>query len=308
MIAAAAERGESVSDAKLAKWRAAGLLPRPVQRSLGRARGTVTVYPEGSTAQLLRLLTIRAEPGRFDPERALWRLWWEGWPVDPAKVRDALGRTLQAWESALGEFGQALDAEDGDPLRAFETARLPPLLAKARKRTGAGAFSTVGRLVLDAAAGRFSGFGSVAAVGRDVSDDDDAAVMDKALGLAGVARAVGVGPSTVGGVIEETMAEYSEAAGVEALRAALEAADDRAVATARADLQAVLTATRAVWGLFAALDSGSNAGRDLRAWSADDAADSLPGLVLVVMALRRDPTLRPILDYARRWASVGGAV
>lgn len=318
MKAAAAESGQPMSSPLLAKWRRAGLLPRPVQRSMGRGRGTVAIYPAGSTAQLLRLLAIRAEHeaapadgraerGRFNPDRALWRLWWEGWPVNPGKVRDALSDTLRTWEAALGELDRVQDADDGDPWGTFETDRLPPALADVRNRVGKSAFSTVGRLVLNAASGRFAGFLPVASVGNDVQDDGDDEIMGKALGVAGVARAVGVPSMAAGGMVEETLSEYSEAVGVGKLRATLDVTDDAALATARADLRAALAIAWGVLADFGAAHPRSSPAHNPLRWSPDDAADHLPGFVLVALALRRDPTLRPILDHARRLASAGGA-
>lgn len=292
LIAAAAERGGSVSSAMLAKWRAAGLLPRPVQRSLGRAHGTVTVYPDGSTAQLLRLLTIRAEPGRFDPERALWRLWWEGWPVDAERVRALLAKVLDAWEGDLVAFQDG----DGAILDAFETGRLPSLLAKTRKRAGTAAMPTVAALVLGALAGEAP---------ESWQDDDDGQALLRALGFAGAIR--GLGPAEARRFTADlagTLRRFGLAVSPAAMRDALDSAGSAGLSMARADLRSVVTGARVLWRVIAPTLPESTTGRDLLDAPNGQLLEMLPGAVLVVLALGRVPAYRRMLDALRTAAAV----
>src|SRR5258707_5993855 len=66
VIGYASSLGYIVSAAQLARWHRAGLLPRPRQRPLGRGRGTETVYPPGTSVQVVALCQIKAEEHRLD--------------------------------------------------------------------------------------------------------------------------------------------------------------------------------------------------------------------------------------------------
>ena len=83
--------------------------------------------------------------GRFDPEGARWRLWWEGWLVDPEQIRTRLTTTEDAWDHALATFRAAMDDGDvDDALTLFTESRLPyPVLGRARQRAGGEAFATL---------------------------------------------------------------------------------------------------------------------------------------------------------------------
>src|SRR5258707_10332904 len=80
--------GYTVSPAQLARWHRAGLLPRPRQQALGRGRGTETFYPPGSALQVVAICQIKDEERRL--ERIAFRLWWEGFPVEMAVIREQL--------------------------------------------------------------------------------------------------------------------------------------------------------------------------------------------------------------------------
>lgn len=93
LIASAARSGHSVSKRMLQRWRGQGLLP------LGR-RGpggpAVWLYPPGSERQLSRLLHWRSRSRHH--RGILLALWVEGFPIDLARVREALPRFIDEWE------------------------------------------------------------------------------------------------------------------------------------------------------------------------------------------------------------------
>lgn len=108
VIAYASGLGYLVTPTQLVRWHRAGLLPRPSQRPLGRGRGTMTTYPPGTAAQVVALCQIRDDERRLD--RIAFRLWWEGFNVDLAVIREQLQAVLRSIET---DIQRAAD----DPLR-----------------------------------------------------------------------------------------------------------------------------------------------------------------------------------------------
>jgi hypothetical protein len=101
LIKSAASLGYAITAAQLARWHRAGLLPRPSQRSLGRGRGTETVYPGGTSVQLVALCHRKEEERRLD--RLAFGLWWDGFSVDPDVVKDFLKANARSMEGKLRE-------------------------------------------------------------------------------------------------------------------------------------------------------------------------------------------------------------
>lgn len=88
VLLALAAAGFEVTGDQLGRWHRAGLLPRPRQRSLGRGMGTVTVYPPGTAEQAMALCRIRTHHRSL--RRAAFQLWWDGFAVDPAQVKEPI--------------------------------------------------------------------------------------------------------------------------------------------------------------------------------------------------------------------------
>src|SRR5260370_8260751 len=88
LIAHVSSYGFPVTKTELTRWHRAGLLPRPQRRSLGRGRGMVSIYPPGTTDQLLALCTIHRSEKRLP--YVAWRLWWEGYNVPLSAIRGFL--------------------------------------------------------------------------------------------------------------------------------------------------------------------------------------------------------------------------
>jgi hypothetical protein len=141
VIAYAAGLGYCVTAAQLVRWHRSGLLPRPSQRSLGRGRGTMTVYPPGAAAQVVALCQIREGERRLD--RIAFRLWWEGFAVDQAVIR---GQLQVAWQAIEADFQQPTGVAtccghgiQGVMRRSFGQRRLTAMMTAAQRSPAHGA-------------------------------------------------------------------------------------------------------------------------------------------------------------------------
>lgn len=175
-------RGYEVSAPQLARWHRAGLLPRPEQRSLGKAHGTQTVYPSGTREQLLALCEVHAEERRL--LYVAWRMWWAGYEVSVERIRAFIGRTVEQWDRHVQDL---VDPDTGELTEAAWklvdeafTVRLEKPLSKVRKRVGRGRFDTFTRLMIETNLGLFRGFSTE---DSNASEDDERRIMEKGLGL-----------------------------------------------------------------------------------------------------------------------------
>jgi len=178
--------GVPVTDAQLARWHRAGLIPRPDIQRLGRGKGTRSLYPAGTSARLIRVADVHRQEHRLG--HAAWRLWWEdGGPLSvPARAF-----LVDVACNLDGQRQQIVDLLDGDlsgdltAIRkmdelysSMQNDRLPQPLGQARARVGTTQFATVGRMLLELAADRFEGFQADPDTGVD-----DGAVLEKSWGL-----------------------------------------------------------------------------------------------------------------------------
>lgn len=93
LIESAARGGHSVSNRMLQRWRGQGLLP-PGRR--GKGGPAVWLYPASSEHQLSRLLHWRSRSRHH--RGILLALWVEGFPINLARVQEALPRFIDEWE------------------------------------------------------------------------------------------------------------------------------------------------------------------------------------------------------------------
>jgi hypothetical protein len=91
--------GQRPTRAQLRRYQQNGLIPKPRQVGLGRAKGTEVRYPSGTAEQLVAASKAMKSKS-FGIAR--WRLWWDGWPIDPIRIKRDLRthiRTSQQRES-----------------------------------------------------------------------------------------------------------------------------------------------------------------------------------------------------------------
>ncbi len=145
LMRAVKEAGLSVSSQQVARWHRTGLLPKPSQRSLGRGRGTQTVYPPGTTRQLVALIHLHKRHRYLDDVG--WRLWWHGFPVSERHWLGSLRHAASCFSDIRDKAGQALallesgDEDEADMVFAdMETAvansSAPKFVKHLRKRVG----------------------------------------------------------------------------------------------------------------------------------------------------------------------------
>jgi hypothetical protein len=195
----AAGRSFGVTQRQLQEWHRAGHLPRPTRRFLGRGKGSVSIYPPGTTDLMLALCQARGATAQLG--EAAWRVWWERGGPPGLQIRLFLARTALTWRHHLRALrGEAapllLDQPVEDPAgspsddlpepvweqidRAQMSRHLAPPLAATRKRMRNGRFSTLIRVLLTVASGEFTGY-KVDAVTR--TDAAERRIVESGLGL-----------------------------------------------------------------------------------------------------------------------------
>ena len=102
LIAAAAERGVTVSPYQLERWRKAGYLERNPRRWLGQGKGSVATPPAGAVDRIVLLAGLPPRRRRQLPLGQPLVEFADGLPVPEARVRQALVDELTRWSRALG--------------------------------------------------------------------------------------------------------------------------------------------------------------------------------------------------------------
>ncbi len=154
------------SKPQLVRWHRAGLLPRPLQRGLGRGRGTESIYPIGTTGLVLDLCAIRKHERRLSV--VAWHLWWSGHDALTKGIRRSLQQLAAEWERLLKRWVQNGDLTD-DGLSLIDQAEEPRIRGKAlrriRRRVGYRRMSTFMRVATEVVSGTFGNW-------RDLDDPD----------------------------------------------------------------------------------------------------------------------------------------
>lgn len=159
--------GFSVKPAALARWHREGLIPRPIQQTLKVGHGTVTLYPSGTSGQLVALCRVRRSSRSLDDVG--FRLWLAGYPVSDRYSVGYLKTAADEYDQIVLRLKQARDRLVSDDESIFDNAadelaticdgRIPLKLArKFRKRVGKANFDVLGRLVIDIVTGQFLTF------------------------------------------------------------------------------------------------------------------------------------------------------
>lgn len=129
LISGAKQAGALVSPRQLKRWRAAGLLPSPTRRGLGRGRGSRSAYPPGT---LERVLALARLPRRArSPGAAVLSLFSLGYEVEEAALRRAHSEWVTQTEERLRQ-----GAGSADPLDMAEVAAMRMLGPFLRTRLG----------------------------------------------------------------------------------------------------------------------------------------------------------------------------
>jgi hypothetical protein len=193
-------RGNPVSATQLARWHREGYIPRPVRHGLGRGRGTVSIYPPGTRAQLQALCAFWSK--ERDAEKVQWRMWWAGYPAPAAFAEQWLVGSVQAW-AEFAELWQTAQTEEDralgilpeaawDAIDEAREARLrSALMKRMRRRAGRDGFAAVMRMVLQASTGQFSGYHVDSTSGSTAEDQQDVV---RALGLDRLKLPLSAGP------------------------------------------------------------------------------------------------------------------
>lgn len=114
---------------QLKRWRASRLMPPPHRRSLGRGRGSVSAYPEGTPDLVLTLANL---PRRARaPVAATLASFARGAAVPEASLKWAHGQ----W---IGHLERSLARWPGDPFERAETGAREWLPSFVRSRVGKG--------------------------------------------------------------------------------------------------------------------------------------------------------------------------
>jgi len=299
LLAAATAAGLAVSQAQLSRWHRAGLLPRPQVRSLGRGRGTVSLYPPGSGQRLVLVAQLHQRERRLTS--VAWRLWWEdGGPV-PVPARELLAQVAQRWEQDRTHLAELLAAEEaGEPdatgeldaiYRRAEAGRIGRQLGQVRRNIGREGFSTVVRVVGEIAAGRFRGYERGADTGSE--DSKTGALVERAVGLdrARSDRLADAGP-WLDGDPEVDFVRLSQALNTWPLAAGASASEEE-LHQARTELRAFLAVISTMAPLFERLFGRAAFGFGTIARTLGTPPPDLEAFMLLAwLALRHDEALR----------------
>jgi hypothetical protein len=144
-------RATGISDRTLARWRDAGLIPRP--QTMPRAGGgSVSKYPPGTLVQMRRVQELERD-GPRSIDAWLLALWIEGYTVD---IRPAVTRVFSKWLKVLADeekVAKAADAISDRKARALRGGRQRLLNRMTARVVGLEEWSEFVRWVLAVAVG-----------------------------------------------------------------------------------------------------------------------------------------------------------
>lgn len=107
-------------------------------------RSSLARYPAGTAERMLRISQLRSSTKQLD--ELAWRLWWEGFDVEPDLIRTYLLKRATRWDEQLRELrtvtAEPVEDEKGerDVLEEvfFQHLKVGPAMVSARKRLGRG--------------------------------------------------------------------------------------------------------------------------------------------------------------------------
>jgi hypothetical protein len=131
---------------QLARLHRRRLISEPFHDQNG-GRSSLARYPAGTAERMLRISRLRSTTKQLD--ELAWRLWWEGFDVEPDLIRTFLLKRATRWDEQLREIRQVAaetpeveveDKPERDVLESvfFEHLKVGPAVVSARKRLGRG--------------------------------------------------------------------------------------------------------------------------------------------------------------------------
>ena len=196
LIAHLSSHDFTVTKSELAHWHRAALLPHPQRFSLGRGRGMVSVYPPGTTDQLLALCRIHRSEKRLP--YVAWRLWWEGYSIPLSSIQQFLEITRAHWQQGIEELHQLEEHPEQlskllDRMAVMRLSR--KVLRQVRKRVGQKQFPLFVGVLVRVALGTFEGY-----IVDPETGFDERSIVEKGFGLqkARTSRLADAGPWLTG--------------------------------------------------------------------------------------------------------------
>ena len=180
---------------QLARLHRRRLIGEPFHDQNG-GRSSLVRYPAGTAERMLRIAQLRTSTKQLD--ELAWRLWWEGFDVEPDLIRTYLLKRATRWDEQLREIrmvgAEPAEEEKGerDILEEvfFEHLKVGPAMVSARKRLGRGSelYAEFTALLIDLMHGDLSsldrsehGLFDHATAGADATPDDARRAGDLAL-------------------------------------------------------------------------------------------------------------------------------
>jgi hypothetical protein len=128
---------------QLARLHRRRLIGEPFHDQIG-GRSSLARYPAGTAERMLRISQLRSSTKQLD--ELAWRLWWEGFDVEPDLIRTYLLKRATRWDEQLREIRMVgaeaveVEKEERDILEEvfFEHLKVGPAMVSARKRLGRG--------------------------------------------------------------------------------------------------------------------------------------------------------------------------
>jgi hypothetical protein len=128
---------------QLARLHRRRLISEPFHDQNG-GRSSLARYPAGTAERMLRISQLRSSTKQLD--ELAWRLWWEGFDVEPDLIRTYLLKRATRWDEQLREIRMvAADTVEDDKGERdvldevfFQHLKVGPAMVSARKRLGRG--------------------------------------------------------------------------------------------------------------------------------------------------------------------------
>lgn len=179
VLAAARNGGFEITDWQLGRWHRADLLPEPIQEHVLGSAGSKTIYPKGTTNQLLAICQI-IQVFPHSLQRCGETLWWRGFPVGKQYWRNVLEERAVWYDEYLSKgFLKSTDGRD-ERLESLRTSRTSDkTFRQIRNRLRSRYFATFIELLAQVLRGDFDKWTNY------ISDDSsaDKLALDKAMGL-----------------------------------------------------------------------------------------------------------------------------